>query len=497
MNEQPIQIIPSAVLDRRYVTRNFLASNENLKGASLVGIEDASSNFTGTTVEAALAELANRPISHSSSGYAANVYLTNTNSSVSGYKVASYTNDIAETIVSKTVNNNELLIYSYLFDLPLGVTYVDGGAWKASLYSAIDDAAGDSYLKFEIYLRHTDNTETALFSAYSSTIENRTGYEGYQRNEIVSIQPGFIVDSTDKIGVRIYAKTTAAGERTLYYKIGGGNSSYINTPLSIRHSQLRGLNDDLNIQHITSLEKSTISTGWISTLNQPTYVGSESNGRVYSVSLSIQDALDITVGDRVRLINTVGGFQYFIVHAKVDTSVSTLYLFGNGTMTNSAITGFSYSHCKFPTGFPTNISNWSITYTYSTMTGVDAPTQYTWYNNGSSYSFPRGSWDIDIKTTSNVERTNAGWISSQVGIFTTATPSGTPQYSYLANKFAANNGAGAIRDQRVNIISYRGFSVSSPTTYYLCQRTYDTGNIYLRLQQDNIPTVVTIISSYL
>lgn len=56
---QPIKIIPTFLLDKRYTTRQFLASTENLKGASLVGIEDAAGKYIDTDVEGALTEIAN------------------------------------------------------------------------------------------------------------------------------------------------------------------------------------------------------------------------------------------------------------------------------------------------------------------------------------------------------------------------------------------------------------------------------------------------------
>ena len=55
----PIRIIPTFILDQRYPTLEFLASTENLKGASLVGVEDAGGYYTGTTVESVLQELGN------------------------------------------------------------------------------------------------------------------------------------------------------------------------------------------------------------------------------------------------------------------------------------------------------------------------------------------------------------------------------------------------------------------------------------------------------
>lgn len=218
-----------------------------------------------------------------SGGYAANLYLTTVNSTdVTGYKQVKYTNDASETTISQTVKASEELMVAYLFDQALGATTIDSGSWRTSLFGAIDAAAGDSWFKFEVFVYHTDTTETVLFSQYSGLIENRVGYEGYQRITIESVQPLFTVLATDRLGVKIYAKTTAAGDRTLYYKVGDGNASYCNTPLALRHSQLRGLNDDTNYQHITSTEKSTyagkqdalVSGTNIKTINGSSVLGS-------------------------------------------------------------------------------------------------------------------------------------------------------------------------------------------------------------------------------
>lgn len=193
-----------------------------------------------------------------SSGYASNVYMTNTISSIVGtYKQSSSLNDVSEITVSTTCNNNEVLAETYLFENEIGTTYIDAGTWRASLFSAIDAAAGDTYFKFEIFARTVGGTENVLFSSYSHTIENRAGYEGYMYNTIETTQPSFTVNTTDRIGHRIYVKTTAAGERTLSYKVGDGNASYINTPLALRHSQLRDKNSEEAYQHVTQTEIST------------------------------------------------------------------------------------------------------------------------------------------------------------------------------------------------------------------------------------------------
>lgn len=193
-----------------------------------------------------------------SSGYAANVYLTNATSTVVGtYKQSSYTNDAAETLVATTANNNEVLAKTYMFELPVNTTSIDAGSWRAYIYSAIDSAAGDTTIKFEMFKRTAGGVEITLFSVYGETIENRIGNEGYKYNVVETQQPSFTVSATDKLGTRIYVKTTAASNRTVTYTVGDGHSSYFITPLAIRHSQLRDKNGEAAYQHLPTVPNDT------------------------------------------------------------------------------------------------------------------------------------------------------------------------------------------------------------------------------------------------
>lgn len=192
-----------------------------------------------------------------SGGYQANVYLTNTDSTdVSGYKKLSYINDSLETAVQVTLSDEEVLIEEYLFEQPTLVSSVDAGAWRLGLTCAINTATNNSYFKLEAFKRDVDGNEVAIFAKYSDLIKNRIGTEGYQRI-VVEIQQSVVsLNPTDRLGLRIYAKTEATGSRTMYYKVGGIDSSYITTPLSLRHSQLRDPNGDDNYLH-TTLAKQT------------------------------------------------------------------------------------------------------------------------------------------------------------------------------------------------------------------------------------------------
>lgn len=178
-------------------------------------------------------------ITSGTSGYTANVYLTSATSTTnSSYYQLSYLNEDTTTTQSVTVNNAETLIKTYIYDNDLGVTAIDAGEWLFNFYSKVSSSAGNSTLKFEVFKRTSSGTETTLFSKYSNTISNTS----YQRLEELSTTQGqFIVNSTDRLGIRVYGKNTVAASITISYQLGDDTSSWFNTPLKIRHNQLRDL----------------------------------------------------------------------------------------------------------------------------------------------------------------------------------------------------------------------------------------------------------------
>lgn len=187
-------------------------------------------------------------------GYAANVYLTNASSSVvPAYHKTSYTNEAVATEESIVVTGGgEVAGVVYLHEAAIGITDIDPGRWSMSVYGKVSSTAGDSRLRFEVYSRASGSgTETTLFSAVSDPIDNIS----YQRISIETIQPQFIVSTTDTLGLKIYASASVPATITFNYIEGGSNPTYLNTPLSLRHTQLRGLNDDPLHLHITSVEK--------------------------------------------------------------------------------------------------------------------------------------------------------------------------------------------------------------------------------------------------
>lgn len=187
-------------------------------------------------------------------GFAGNLYFTNLDSDVSGYKKISYDNDVTEVELSATITNQEVLARTYLYDFPLATDTIDAGVWIANYRVKVSNAVQVTQLRMQVFVYHTNTTETNLWDDYSPEINN-TDYVTV-RSE--SNQPAFSVADTDRLGVRIYMKTTAPTAVTINTIIGDGDASYFTTPLRIRHNQLRDLNGDTAYQHIDATDRTNL-----------------------------------------------------------------------------------------------------------------------------------------------------------------------------------------------------------------------------------------------
>lgn len=197
--------------------------------------------------------------------FAANLYLTTLDSDISGYKKIDYYFEETETELSTTLSNQELLINTYIYDLPLDKNMINQGSWSFAFMVKVNKE-GENRLKFEVFLRHANNSETVLFSEYSPLI-TQTSYD-----EVIKWEKyiqGFTILSTDRLGIRIYASVTEQNV-TINILIGNGRGAYFTTPLQFRHDGLRGLNDNLNFQHVTSMQIS----GWNAKLDYDTQIAS-------------------------------------------------------------------------------------------------------------------------------------------------------------------------------------------------------------------------------
>lgn len=199
----------------------------------------------------------------------ANLFMSNTASTVSGYKTLSYTGDTSATEMAVTCTSSaDVLSAVYLFGSPLNTTIIDAGIWKSTFQAKCSANAGTNRLKFVCFVRHSDNTETDLFTNYTNSIAQTT-YEYFYTETSRQV---FTVLATDTLGFRIYGNTSRTASTTITYQIGGTTPSYFNIPLVLRHSQLRDINGDLLYQHITTTSP---TNGQVATWNGTNWVNTD------------------------------------------------------------------------------------------------------------------------------------------------------------------------------------------------------------------------------
>lgn len=232
-------------------------------------------------------------VSIGNGGYSANLYFTTDNSDISGYYKISYSLPSTETELTGVINNQELLLRTYLYDEGLGLSTIDSGNWVANFTAKVSSGVNVTQLKAEVFLRHSDNSETTLFSAYSPEINNTD----YLVIRTETNQPSFSCLTTDRLGIKVYGKTTATENITISTIVGDGRASYFSTPLRLRHSQLRDLNSDNNYLHVTSSQVTTINN------TSGTNTGDETQS-------SIITKLDTALSNKYDSLNFISGADY-------------------------------------------------------------------------------------------------------------------------------------------------------------------------------------------
>lgn len=195
----------------------------------------------------------NLEITVGSGGYAANVYLTTLVSSTVGtYNQISYTPQPTETILSATVNNNEVLLADYIFDGDVRATAIPAGEWGFHFHTRASSNVATSFIRFELFKRSALGVETVLFSKLSDEINNLA----FELSTILVTQPAYVVSEDDRIGIKVYASTTRTSNVVIDFIVGDGGAAYFTTPLEIRHNQLRARDevDSHPIAAITNLQ---------------------------------------------------------------------------------------------------------------------------------------------------------------------------------------------------------------------------------------------------
>ena len=187
-------------------------------------------------------------------GYQAPIYLTNKASDVAGYKKIEYNPQSSGFQIDVTLRNETVLVATYLYDQPINTTYIDSGNHIFSIRAKIDSAGGNTHFRIVPFLRHTNDTETTLFSFDCDEIT----YATFQDVAKQIPQGTFYCNLTDRYGFRLYLITSSTSNKTVNILTGDGYPSFIVTPARLRHNQLRDPNGDPNVQHLTAAQIAAI-----------------------------------------------------------------------------------------------------------------------------------------------------------------------------------------------------------------------------------------------
>ena len=170
--------------------------------------------------------------------YASDIYLTDlTSTTLWTYKQVSYTPDVLETQVDTIANSNEVLAATYIFDADLETTVINAWNWKFNAHLSVSSNVWVSTIRAEAFVREAGWNENVLFSMTSDEID----WTDFTQYEFSSTQPVFNVNTTDRLWTRIYVATTRNNNTTISYLVWDWRASYFQTPLSLRHSQLRNV----------------------------------------------------------------------------------------------------------------------------------------------------------------------------------------------------------------------------------------------------------------
>jgi len=311
------------------------------------------------------------------------IYLTTTASTIVGtYKQLSYTMPIAQTILSTVVNNNEVLINTYIFDLAVEDTILPAGEWMLEFYGYVSQTTLTTKLKAVIFKRTSDGVETDLFTIESADINLTSVGE----INLESYQNDISINATDYLGVRLYANTTAAINITVFTYIGDGKPSYIITPLSQVHDLLRRL-------------KTTTDNvaGYLHLTNGADIIyGPKTFESVITANGGLKDTIETTP---IKLSQLIFGTTNY--GGSVVTNLDSISKNGFFTCTGTAI------------GTPSTDYSWFVIHQNSNVGTISATQRAVAYNSSQIISYERvkvsstwGSWIVEPIDSALVHKSN-------------------------------------------------------------------------------------------
>jgi len=137
-------------------------------------------------------------------------------------------------------------------------------------------------------------------------------------------------------------------------------------------------------------------TDWI---NTPTLTFASADAPVYTVTCSGNYTGIISVGSRIKLTHSDVTKYFIVVKTSYSSPNTTLTLYGGTdyTLASGTISNPYYSTAKAPSGFPLDLTKWTVTVTDSThREKTSSIADNTWYNLDTSAQIyvPIGAWRL-------------------------------------------------------------------------------------------------------
>lgn len=205
---------------------------------------------------------------------------TSTSSVVSTYYDIKYSPQTAsESIITATVSaaTSPALVRTYLYEQEVNTTTLNGGQWTANIWNYIDLTSGATNLRVVIFKRSSVGVETNLLTI-DLPENNSTSNVDQTARAILGTQS---INSTDRLGAKIYAVTDSVPTVTVSYTIGNGTHySTISTPLITRHNDLRGIQGGTTNEyyHLTAAQSASVTSSSGTSNNIAKFTGTNSIG---------------------------------------------------------------------------------------------------------------------------------------------------------------------------------------------------------------------------
>ena len=184
------------------------------------------------------------------------------------------------TVDSHAVTNTSFTEMDRYITPALVTTIIPEGTWTFTLFCKVSATSKSGQVQALVYRVDTAGAIVgSVLGTATSVAFSNIAVVGLHCSIFIAEQTSWAV--TDRIGVIIQGKCSAAGTVTWYHDLASGYLSTLETPITLLHNQLEGLNDG-EYQHLSSANNTEI-TAWLANVTL------SSNGAV-----SIPEPLTIT-----------------------------------------------------------------------------------------------------------------------------------------------------------------------------------------------------------